>query len=75
MKSTLKKARELRDLMEDDLNESKATTISPNVPREIRLIKRTFLDGYICCLNSYLYWVKELIEEAEKEQKKTARIN
>lgn len=75
MKKILERAKEIRNLMEDDLNESGATTISSNVPGDIRLIKTAFLDGYICCLNSYLYWVKDLIREAENEQKKTARLN
>ena len=75
MKTILERAKEIRNLMEDDLNESRATTISSNVPGDIRLIKTAFLDGYICCLNSYLYWVKDLIREAENEQKKTARLN
>ena len=75
MKKILERAKEIRNLMEDDLNESRVTTISPNVPGDIRLIKTAFLDGYMCCLNSYLYWVKDLIREAETDQKKTARLN
>lgn len=75
MKSTLEKAREIRDLMEDDLVENMTIKESAAASDEATIIKRSFLNGYICCLNSYLCWIKDLIESAEKEQKKTARIN
>lgn len=79
MRSTLEQVKEIRDLMEDDLNETMAQKEAAMAPNDIARIKRAFLDGYVCCLTSYLFWVKDLVRAAEAQekikQKKTARVN